>query len=87
MSGSCFTTTSPIWNLGLQLDLVNFTVLLAQRDLSLCQDQNGTEKNQETKTTRHSFSMNLISVLATLRDPWLCLTPSLPYRKLEKGWE
>ena len=53
MSRSCFRTTSHIWNLGLQLDLVILSVLLAQRDLSLWQSQNGTKRSAQMAL--HSF--------------------------------
>ena len=62
MSGSCFRTTSHIWNLGLQLDLVILSVLLAQRDLSLWQSQNGTKKS--------SRAPRWLSIHSDQSHPW-----------------
>lgn len=75
MVGFYFDTTSYIWNPVLQLGLVIFTVLLAQKDLSLWQDQS------RIKNAHHSccFSDHL--------RPRVSAHPFPVMRKLGKGWE
>lgn len=76
MSGSCWATTSHIWNPGLQLVLVILTVLQTQRDLSLWQDQSWTEKIQDTQTCSHFFSRKPMPTPNNPRCPGPCHTGS-----------
>lgn len=78
MLGSLFPSPSHIWNPDLQLGLVILTVLLAQRDLSLWQDQNGAKRRSREPRwlAGHFFSTNPMPIPATFKEPGLCSIPS-----------